>query len=308
MTKAIRNLPETVDDVALTTEAVACPMCGQMAPIRLFTERYELGKSRVPLGINRCQECRQIYVSPRLDKHSTDLVYTFDQEHTISHNYCWAGETSDQRFEPLLDRLTKWCPGGQLLDVGCGTGNFLAAAKRRQRWQLTGIEPTTSAAELARQQVDCRIENCALEEVDLPAESFDVIALLGVLEHLHEPGTTLQRIAKLLRPGGVLAVYVPNFNYLRLKDTGIACWLRRRTWSRLCPQEHLFQFTPSLLRKLLATHGFETKRLDVGRPFLPRDGLTRWFKQAAFAATVTLQRTTGFNLGGLEAIAQRQAN
>ena len=90
----------------------------------------------------------------------------------------------------------------------------------------------------------------------MESESVDIVALMGVLEHLHDPLKTLQRVHGLLRPGGVLAVYVPNFSYLRIKDTGLVAMARRGRWSDLHPQEHLFHFTTPLTGTSASDCGF----------------------------------------------------
>jgi 2-polyprenyl-3-methyl-5-hydroxy-6-metoxy-1,4-benzoquinol methylase len=294
-----------LDDVRLVVEDVSCGVCGQRRRRRLYTEAYQLGNECVQLSINRCCDCRQVYVSPRLDQTSTRHVYRFDAARTISHNYCWAGRTSDQRFEPLLDRLSALVPLGRLLDVGCGSGSFLEAAHRRGQWRLTGIEPSIVVAEQARRRVPVPILPLQLEQTSFPAQHFDVIVLLGVLEHMHDPLGTMRHVHRLLKPQGVVAVYVPNFHYLRLKDAGPAAWLRHGRRSCLAPQEHLFHFTTKLLDRLLTRSGFEVLRLDVGRPFIGGNRWERWIKQAAAAAALALHRSTGIHLGGIEAIARR---
>ncbi len=305
MIQAVNVPPDTSCPPELTTEVVNCGACGKARPRKLFSEQYRLGEHQVRLVINRCAECGQVYVSPRLDRESTDLVYRLDRQHTISHNYCWAGQTSDERFGPLLKRLKTLVARGHLLDVGCGSGNFLKAAHDHGQWRLTGIEPCHSAAEQAHCAVPVPVLETTLQQAAFPLHHFDVITLLGVLEHLHDPLATLQFAHRLLKPQGVLAIYVPNFRYLRLKDTGLLAWVRRRGWSCLAPQEHLFHFTPSSLAQLLRQAGFEMVRLDVGRPFLAGCRWQRWSKEMAFIMTNALHRSTGIHVGGIEAILRR---
>jgi hypothetical protein len=129
--------------------------------------------------------------------------------------------------------------------------------------------------------------------------------MLGVLEHLHDPLRTLQRVHELLGVSGILAVYVPNFDYLRFKDTGLLSLCRRGRWSDLHPQEHLFQFTPRSLRVLLEAAGFQLLHLDIGYPFLQGGLIKRWLKTTAYGSTRLLRALTGVHLGGLEAVTKR---
>jgi len=290
--------------INLMTESVPCTHCGSRDAIRLFTERYELAGDAANLGINRCRHCRLVYVSPRLTPEATRLVYEVDTSDTISHAYCWDGSASESRFDALLDRLAQTANPGRLLDVGCGGGQLLRAAKRKGRWDVVGLEPIVHAAEQAELYAGCEVRRTTLEEAGFPLGSFDVITMLGVLEHLHDPIAVLHSARKLLRQDGLLAVYVPNFNYLRFKDAGPLCYARTGRWSKLHPQEHLHQFTPQTLLKMLATCGFEVLRVDVGRPFVPSQWAKRLLKQAAFAATCALKASTGIHVGGLEVIAR----
>lgn len=291
-------------DVDLKTEQVSCTHCRTPHGKRLCTERYELAGASVELGINRCRKCRLIYVSPRLTPDATRFVYELDTSHTISHAYCWEGNTCDSRFDALIERLARASKPGRLLDVGCGGGNFLRAAKRKAIWDVVGLEPIEHAAQQAERYAACEIRHTTLEQAGFPHDSFAVVSMLGVLEHVHDPIEVLKSARSLLQSDGLLAVYVPNFNYLRLKDTGPVCFARTRRWSKLHPQEHLHQFTPQTLLSMLTTCGFEVLRTDVGKPFLPARGAKRFLKQSAYAATCGLKALTGIHLGGLEVIAR----
>lgn len=289
----------------LHTEEVGCGGCGAAARRRLYSERYKLFDQAVELGINRCERCGLVYVSPRLTPESVQLVYEHDAEHTISHNYCWSGSDSEARFAPLLTRLAGLAPAGRLLDVGCGGGHFLHAAQARGSWLCEGLEPVAQAADQAARYADCTVHNATLEEAGLKPGRYQVVSMLGVLEHFHDPLATLAAAKRLLADDGLLCAYVPNFNYLRLKDAGPICYARHQRWSKLHPQEHLFQYQPQTLLQLLKTAGFEPVRLDVGKPFLHGGSAKRFAKKIAFGAASALRATTGVCIGGLEVIAQK---
>lgn len=270
----------------------------------MFNENYTLAGSTAVLGINRCRSCGLVYVSPRLTVESTRLVYECDAAQTISHNYCWGGSSSQRRFAPLLKRLTEVARTGRLLDVGCGSGQFLQAAQQAGRWQVYGIEPIAEAARLAMKHAACDVQQTTLDRAAYPSHSFAVVTLLGVLEHVSDPLATLRQARQLLSDDGALAAYVPNFNYLRWKDAGLLSYLRTKRRSNLHAQEHLFHYTPHTICRLLEACGFDVLRIDVGRPFASRRLVVHALKEAAYWATAALQRTTGTHLGGLEVIAR----
>jgi SAM-dependent methyltransferase len=157
----------------------------------------------------------------------------------------------------------------------------------------------------ARKRLLVPVLPSTLDECAFPSGSFDIVSLLGVLEHLHEPLATLRQVRQLLSRDGVVAVYVPNYHYLRLKDAGIAAWIRRGQASCLAPEEHLFHFTPRLLEQLLRESGLRLIQLDLGQPFLSGSRWRAWLKRGAASAAQALHRATRIHLGGIEAIACR---
>lgn len=137
---------------------------------------------------------------------------------------------------------------GTLLDVGCGTGNFLLAA-RSAGFDVTGIELDPGAIRFIQNQL--RIENafpltisefCAKH----PSPKFSVITFFEVLEHQAEPTLFLQAIKRCLAAGGYIALSVPNRNR----------WLTGPDVLDY-PPNHFLRWTPAAIRNFLATHGFE---------------------------------------------------
>jgi hypothetical protein len=82
------------------------------------------------------------------------------------------------------------------------------------------------------------------------------------------------------------------------------CYGRTGRWSKLHPQEHLFQYTPRTLSQIFNASGFDVLRIDLGKPFTPRSILKRAIKETAYWATRALKASTGIHLGGIEIIAR----
>lgn len=148
-----------------------------------------------------------------------------------------------------LRRIRRLCAAsapGRLLEIGCGTGVFLAEA-RRAGWDVSGVEVSVYAAERARQR-GLPVTSQAIEDLDLPAATFDCICLWDVIEHVCDPAGVLGRAGAALRPGGVLALSTGDL-------ASLCARLSRGGWHLFNLPEHLFFFTSACLRGLLARAG-----------------------------------------------------
>jgi SAM-dependent methyltransferase len=158
-------------------------------------------------------------------------------------------------------------PGGRLLDVGAGSGAFVAHA-RRLGWDAEGIDPDPTAVEAAHQKgIPMRLGRLA--DLEGRESEFDAITLSHVVEHMHNPAHDLRRIHRLLVPGGRLWIATPNLLALGHRLFG-------RDWVALDPPRHLVLFTPSSLDRLLRHTGFVPQSP-------PRPAPTAWvsFDQSA---------------------------
>lgn len=171
-------------------------------------------------------------------------------------------------------------PGGRILDVGCGRGVTLHALADAG-FQMHGFEVSAEAIEGVDDRIQVHVAP-SLAEAQLPEQFFDEAIVWHVLEHIPQPRATLTEVHRLLKPGGVLIVAVPNFSSWQARWTGPA-------WFHLDPPRHLFQFPLSGLKQLLESagfrcateHHFSLRQNPFGWiqsvlnlcPWLPRNGL-----------------------------------
>jgi SAM-dependent methyltransferase len=148
-----------------------------------------------------------------------------------------------------LRAIERLKPGGYLLDVGCGTGIFLAEAIRRRRWEVIGVEPNEYAATYARQRLGINIFIERFTKVHLPAGAFDIITMWNVLEHFDKPIANLRYAYHLLHDGGWLVLSIPNLESLDARLFG-AYWVG---WDL---PRHLYLFPRRVLRNILTQIGF----------------------------------------------------
>jgi SAM-dependent methyltransferase len=158
-----------------------------------------------------------------------------------------------------LAALSAGRPRGRLLDVGCGRGD-LAASWIARGWEVLGVEPSPQAAAIARRR-GAEVRVGTLDSVALEPEAVDAAVFRHALEHVLDPQLDLRRVRAALRPGGRIAVIVPNWD----------SWQRRLFGSRWFPLElprHRTHFTARGLSAALEGAGFSNVTVRPGRPLI----------------------------------------
>jgi SAM-dependent methyltransferase len=202
------------------------------------TDRYG-----VALGdFVRCAACGHAQLEPMPDERALEQGY----RDAVSEDYEQeeAGQRATARAE--LERIERHVRPGRLADLGCWVG-FLIDEARGRGWRPVGVEPSAWAAERARARGH-EVQVARLLDADLPDGEFAAITLGDVIEHLPDPGAALDRVARLLAPGGVVWLATPD------AGSRVARALGRRWWSVIPTHVHLF--TRASMAGLLDRHGF----------------------------------------------------
>jgi 2-polyprenyl-3-methyl-5-hydroxy-6-metoxy-1,4-benzoquinol methylase len=230
----------------------ACPTCGSRR------HRAELEKDH--LALVRCDECDLVFVNPAFDETHYRAMYSSDEYQEImrdlgiaSHDYRVA-RFGVERVEIMAGHLHNAGPRPRYLDVGCSTG-FVVEAARDRGWEAIGIDLNPSAVEFGRSRgLDLR--HAAIEDGGFEAGAFDAVSLFEVLEHLLEPVRILRMSAALLEPGGILFLYVPNYD-------SASRILMGRDAHFIWPTHHLNYYSPATIANLLARCGLEIEMLKT---------------------------------------------
>lgn len=143
---------------------------------------------------------------------------------------------------------------GRLLDVGCATEVFLDGMRQRG-WTVSGVEINAKAAQYAQERLGLEVFVGELEEAGYPDASFDVVTLWDVLEHVPDPRRTLGEIARVLCPGGLLVLSLPNPGCLEARLFG-------PYWAGWDVPRHLYVFSRPVLERLLAETGFQIQEVS----------------------------------------------
>lgn len=213
-----------------------------------------------------CRNAQSLYVRRRFG-------YANGRASGFAH--CLGGLLHFYRTEASSTFLAS-VPGGKLLDVGCGSGAYLAAM-RHLGWAVAGVDFDPAAVAAARRaglDVNCG----SLEAQQYPAAAFDAVALSHVVEHLPDPVATLQECARILKPGGRLLLFTPN-------TASLGHRLFREDWRGLEPPRHLFLFSAGSMDRLLRQAGFAavTIRPQVGSSLIYESSLLRRGVSGPFA-------------------------
>jgi len=230
-------------------EFVPCPFCGQFSEdSRMFKIPDRLWFPDCYFNLVRCDRCAFVYLNPRPDNNEIGRHYP-----SFDHSSAIYPKVMPSAFLWRIRQIESRRKGGRLLDVGCGNGFFLAFALELD-WDGYGLDNSPDAIQAARQKLGDRVTAKTLLEACYPSDSFDVVSLFEVLEHLPNPMDHLREIHRILKPGGWVCVSVPNFASLERL-------IFRKWWVGLDAPRHLQQFSPQSLRSFLENSGFELAEL-----------------------------------------------
>lgn len=218
-----------------------CPSCGA-------------GKSRDLGGksgfeIKRCRRCATLFTS---QLPSTETAYDYDGYYRPSN--IDKPEFLNRRLDEIMGDFASFRQSGRLLDIGCGGGEWLQAA-RRAGWKAQGLEVSAPVVAYLREQ-DFEIFHGFLEEAHYPDDHFDVVLAIEILEHVPDAQAILREAARILRPGGVLWATTPHGN-------GLSARLLSENWREVAPPEHLQLFGKRAMQRMLRRAGFARARVQT---------------------------------------------
>lgn len=233
-----------------------CPVCNH-DKFNSFLSCIDYTVSRETFKVVQCDACGFRFTNPRPDEKEISKYY--QAEEYISHSDTSKGivnklyqivrnHTIKQKIK-LINRLIQpsSLDSRNLLDIGCGTGEFLNTCKENG-WNITGIESSEIARKNAKQKYNIvPLPQEKLFEID--EKKFNVITLWHVLEHVHQLYKTIEQINKILVDDGVLIIAVPNCDSWDAKKYGAH-------WAAWDLPRHIFHFTKKDIEMLFKKYGF----------------------------------------------------
>lgn len=232
-----------------------CPVCGSPhATLKFKAKDYTV--SNELFHIVTCDSCRLIYTNPRPAANEAGPYYHASAY--ISHS-----DTNEGMVNKLyhavrhftLKSKTNWIEpekkgNKELLDIGCGNGHFLAAAKEKG-WNINGLELDPETAARAAKLTGLSIAS-SLKEISAEKQ-FQVITLWHVLEHVYELEEYFQFFQQHLAKDGKLLLALPNPASFDANYFG-------EFWAAYDVPRHIYHFTPATISALAAKYGFTLKK------------------------------------------------
>ncbi len=212
-----------------------------------------------------CPTCGLVFVHPQPEGNFLkEKIYSYESGYQSNKKGDFKDEPKDRKTKEIFDILGELDKEGNLLDVGCSSGEFMHYADI-EGFTTYGVELNRRTAEVAKAH-GLNVFNGYLHDAKYEPEFFDVIFLGDVIEHVPSPRTLIEECSRILKKGGVMIISTPNLD----------CWWSASTyklfkvfnipWSSVTPPYHLFQFSFGNLYRLMREYKYSITESFFLRP------------------------------------------
>jgi len=211
--------------------------------------------------IEACRNCGFVFVNPRYGENEAAEIYNEEgwffsgRNQDGKKNYATEELASVQRAGKIVGKLRSMRsgPARSLLEIGCGLGYVLDAAKKAGL-TATGLDISKEAVAICREKGHEAYAGTLGDLIAKSTAKFDIITAFDVFEHICEPLAFLADIKKLANPGALIVMSVPNVHCLAAK-------LRGKSWSQFILPEHINYFDSSTIRRIMEGNGFAIEEI-----------------------------------------------
>ena len=251
----------------IINSSLTCPVCTS-PDVRNVPFQYSFRGQC--MRAYRCRTCGIIFIHPQPTSEQLRELYSaeyFEEgDFRCGHESSYCDPTALEHIANtgLLDEIKSIRPSGRFLEIGCAGGAFLHAA-RKAGYTVDGVEFSQDACRIAKATFGLDVHPGSVEDAHFPDESFDVVFMGDVIEHLPDPVTSIMEVQRILAAQGLLVLELPSQTNNLYSRTGFAVYgaLGRTTTVGL-PPYHLFEYRPRSLRFLLQRCGFDEVTIREG--------------------------------------------
>ena len=262
----------------LSLESVDCLICGSPAFVEEACGKdYIYNCCEETFHIVKCTRCGHLFLQPRPTPASVSIIYPQNYA-SFTKRFSTAGSriartksfVMSQRMKLLKEKIKSHCT---VIDIGCGDGQFLMDLRKMNREiNLVGLDWKFSE-EVKKDLEQCEIEMIVgrLEDVNLLEESFDLVTMNQLIEHLWDPRPSIKKIFKAMKKGGLLSIETINIDGYDRR------WFKEGFWGGYYMPRHMNLFSHQTLKTFLENEGFIVERhFNLCAPIVWIHSLRAW--------------------------------
>ncbi len=252
----------------LALAARSCPVCGALKSRLLHTQTFEqLPGARLLDGYDVvvCEQCGAGFANHIPPQSIFDAYYRDLSKYEYEYRASQATRYEDRRFREAARTIIPHIvsSGSRILEIGCATGHLLSVLKEQGYANVHGVDPSPGCAKAAGGLYGIHAQACTIFDIPRPEQPFDIVLLLGVMEHIRDLDRAIEAIRALLSPAGRVYIAVPDAAHFDRNQDGPF---------QEFSLEHLNFFSATSLTNLMRTRGF--KFLSGGSLFLEHNPAT----------------------------------
>jgi 2-polyprenyl-3-methyl-5-hydroxy-6-metoxy-1,4-benzoquinol methylase len=231
-----------------------CKICGDNCNVRFKFKIYNQSFREEGEDCYYCKQCDFMFIHPVPDIELLKSRYDYHGEVVYKKFRLKRDFSKEAEFFHAnhLRIISKTKPSGRLCEIGCATGGFLMAAKN-WGFDVTGVEISKPMAKYGREEIGLDIKAGTIHDAGFAKESFDVVYSWHCLEHTPNFREVVAEIYRILKPGGVFMLGIPNGRFIMTRLVGPKC--------RHVAAGHLSYFSPRSIRKIMEKQGFNIRRM-----------------------------------------------
>lgn len=201
----------------------------------------------------RCGACGTVQVDPCPSEAELAAFYS---GYAKTGSYLRKKDSKLRRSAGRVRRMLKARPPGKkFLDVGCSVG-YMAAAAAGLGCEAHGIDIDSTALDIARKNFKGVFEHISIRDLAARGDTFDMVYMCEVIEHVPDPDGFIAATAKVMAPGAILYITAPDAGHFGVPK-------KFTDWNMVCPPEHLTYFTRKGMISLLARHGLDVETFQI---------------------------------------------
>ena len=238
-------------------ETITCALCDK-DPQELVWKGHDWAYGEPgEFSMVRCAECGLLMLNPRPTADEMSAYYPQEYEPYLRTRSALRSQLSDLvlrlKLRARVGFVRDFGSQGDLLDVGCGSGGFLRQVSQLGGWRVKGVELNPSVAQFVRERLGLDVFSGEVMDAGFADNSFDIVTMWDVLEHVRDPLRVLGEVRRILRPGGLFLCSTPNAESVDARLFG-------RYWIGYDIPRHLYVFSTSTLDRLLTQAGLHVER------------------------------------------------